>query len=1271
MEKGLYNPGDPGSRGSQRLQQFVSLRFVEYLPHLWSFIAKVTPGFWVSCCVTKMSMELLPNSVSWVVYLACLFIKVGLSTSLDLYIPSTQPVGSVIFNANLGPTWTCKLNRLMSSHSGSKLVSLDSTNCLVMVNQVLDCSMLVHNPFTIYFYAKTHHSHRPSIYTQIPLNIHIHGKNCKINRKQKQQSALEHLRSHQQQVEVVFHNVTLGSCFDKGEKLVSLSDILPETLHTCECVHGLGEEGRFVMVPSSGELSTASVACMDGIGWSMIGTSTCSCLHHTHHWTFHLHITAKPSTSHQLISIIGLTNRHGHRKRMKRDVSHLPPTFPQNIYVENVSENQGAGQIVRTITINEADTRSVRYSLLATRDGRSQNMFAIDPNSGQVTTTRMLDRETMAEHYFMVIATDTQNTRVNGQAVLKIIVDDVNDHAPQFEMETYSATVPESMQIGATIITVRASDEDTGKNSQIVYSIVNSEAANGMFSIDPRSGSVTTHKRLDRETQDFYSLDIQASDMGAIPNRETASAIINIQIEDDNDNYPQFSQSHYTVDVSEDLDSTGHPVIAEIKAIDADKGSNSEIRYSIIGGNSHDTFEIDQVSGKLVMKKNLDYERLSSYRLSIRAQDNGSPPKSNSTTVLVRVGDINDNTPRFLTTLFQEAVLENVDRGYTVMRIQAYDADSGSNSALLYTIKDGPKHLPFQIDRHTGVITTNERLDREVHHIFTFTVEVSDQGDPPKSAETTVVVTIRDINDNAPIFEPKAYSSIISEEAPPSTPVLTVTAKDADENENARVIYTITAGDTRGSFRITSQMGQGLITVEKTLNYKQQSRYILTVTAADPGGLVDTATVFINVSDANTYRPVFQGTPYQIQVDESTPVGHSIFKVLATDGDVGENARITYTMDENSVFQINPVTGDITVKSMLDREMTAGYAISVTAVDNGKPPKSDTTDIEIIVKDINDNDPKFIEGMYNGRITEDAVVGTSILTISATDEDQGLNGRIRYTFEGGENGGGDFILDPTLGILRTAKELDRERIDHYELRAFAVDRGVPERSTSVHINIQIEDVNDNSPQFESSQIRLEIMENSPIGSTVDVISATDPDVGIHAEVDYSIVGGVDADAFALTTRPGEPATITTLVEMDYESGKTDYTVIVRARSYHLFSDAILIIQVIDVNDNIPQLRDFLIIFNNFRNHFPTGDIGKVPAVDPDINDQLSFKFISGNMANILHLNEETGQIRIDSRLNSDVPTNGTLQVSVSGKDFSYILVAFCLHNLMLVFGWFT
>lgn len=936
------------------------------------------------------------------------------------------------------------------------------------------------------------------------------------------------------------------------------------------------------------------------------------------------------------------------RKRSKK--MNTPPSFPQTKYLAAVLEEQRAGLIVDTITANDPDSGDagvLTYSLASMKDGRSQMMFSMDSTSGHIVTVEPLDRESIPVHYFQVIARDRGRPMQSAMAMLTILVTDINDHSPKFEKLFYSTLVSESIGIGTTILTVRASDEDAENNAEIEYSISNPSEDNSVFRIDPALGSITTTKFLDREMKGSYLLDVLAVDRALPTERQSSSAKVEIILLDENDNKPIFESNLYTVEIPEDIDYTTSPIIGEISATDKDSDANGIIRYSIIGGNTKNTFVIDAISGHLSLTQPLDFELNPEYHLNIRAQDGGAPPKSNSVTAIVRVIDVNDNSPKFYTSAYQETVMESVSVGQTILKVQAYDSDSGQNGAITYEIHDTPAAMPIVVDASSGVILITGELDREREARYSFRVEARDHGSPSRTATASVDVVVRDVNDNAPVFNPKIYQELLSEESLPGSPVVTVSAQDADEDENGRIVYVIESGNIRGTFSIISQMGHGLILLTRALNFKEQNRFVLTVTASDSVHQ-DSATVYINITDANIHRPVFQGLPYVTRIDEDTPVGSGIFKVTAIDYDSGENARLTYTIEDNDAFQIVSRTGDIVLKTPLDREKIAGYTLTVTVSDNGRPSKSDTTDIEVIVVDVNDNAPVFLKPFYTGKVSEDSLVGTSVLSISASDEDIGLNGRIRYSFEGGNSGNGDFTLDPTLGIIRISKELDRERVSRYSLIAYGIDRGSPEKSTSVNIDVEVEDINDNSPQFETSNIILYIKENSPVGSVVGEIHAVDVDDGGNSAVEYSIVGGADAESFSLVTQHQESAVITTLIEVDYESEKKTYTVVVRARSFHLFSDAHVKIVVVDVNDNMPYMKDFTILFNNYKDSFPTESIGTLPAFDPDVSDKLKFMFISGNEAKLLHLDENTGNVRLDARLNSDVSTNATFLVSVTG-----------------------
>lgn len=158
----------------------------------------------------------------------------------------------------------------------------------------------------------------------------------------------------------------------------------------------------------------------------------------------------------------------------------------------------------------------------------------------------------------------------------------------------------------------------------------------------------------------------------------------------------------------------------------------------------------------------------------------------------------------------------------------------------------------------------------------------------------------------------------------------------------------------------------------------------MTVSATDSGGRKDHATVYINVTDANNNAPIFENTPYAVSVFEDAPVGATILVVLATDNDVGVNAQVTYSLDEETDFAINSQTGALTTIRPLDREIQSSYLLTVTAKDGGNPPLQDTTDIEISVGDINDNAPTFLQPSYSAAIPEDALVGTSVVQVCLT-----------------------------------------------------------------------------------------------------------------------------------------------------------------------------------------------------------------------------------------------------------------------------------------------
>ena len=1156
--------------------------------------------------------------------------------------------GTTIYNASL-PESGFKYSLSLASQNASYFVNIgiriNSDNGILYLSKPLKCVKLSRNPisFSIFAVRRNHFTCNEKVIT--PVSVYVHGQDCFVKHRRKS----DELSS----LNTISACVDLVSCYSRGQFVMKINRYLLPSLSCNTLLYSENSETKSAVNfhNDTWEIHLTAEQCLHLAELQGALFLSFQCLRGSKSFQLLLKLSSFETISNKKLE----DNYDSAKSRSRRAVN--VPRFQQQRYVRKVLEEQEPPLLIDTITAFDINGNNrLTYSLLATKDLRSQQMFSIDPISGEITTTQKLDRELIATHFLSVIATiDSSRPVKSASTQLVITVLDVNDHMPQFEKSTYSTSVSEYVGIGESVITVRATDDDTDDNGVVEYNFALDSNTEGIFSINSRTGSITTLRVLDREKQDFYRLLVTASDKALIAERQTSTATVEMYILDENDNRPYFDKSLYSIEVNEDIDYSNKPTIAEVAAFDLDIGLNGVIRYSISSGNELGTFAIDSESGQVMLVKSLDYEKYSSFQLTIRAQDSGNPPKSNTTVVNIKVLDINDNDPCFLLPLYQALITENIPKGTNVLKLQAYDSDSGLNGALLYTIINNQNYLPFTIGQSTGQLVTNGTIDREQKSRYFFKVEARDQGEVSRSVIVPVEINVRDVNDNAPVFAQAAYDATISEESALGSSVAIVSATDNDEAENGQFSYSIHSGNTLNAFNIHKQNGLGLITVARKLNYREQNTFALVIAATDHGGLNGYASVFVNITAANIHSPVFQGTPYFVRISEDLPVGGTVFRVSATDDDIGNNADIFYSItDNNESFLINAATGVIVTKQSLDRESVSSYVLTLVARDKGLPSKSDTAELVIVLNDVNDNPPVFLQPYYSGKISEDALVGTSVAAIFAIDVDQDQNGRVWYTFDNGNDGGGDFTIDGVQGTIRVARMLDREKTARYELVAFAVDKGDPELSTSVIITVDIDDVNDNAPQFDMGVLHLYVKENSPIGTCIGQISAVDPDSSDYAYIEYTLLEGFDWESFSMVASPNESATIYSEIELDYEGGRKEYVISVRARSFDLFSDVIVRIHVQDINDNVPTMKDFKIIFNNFENHFPTGFIGRIPAVDLDVNDTLRFKFLTGNQANILHLNETLGLLRLDSRLNSDVPTNATLLVSVSGELKVYI-----------------
>ena len=681
-----------------------------------------------------------------------------------------------------------------------------------------------------------------------------------------------------------------------------------------------------------------------------------------------------------------------HSIRAKRATKNNPPRFSTLKDQASVKEDVNVSTLIYTASATDTDrylAGKLGYSMTPMGSILSKDFFNIDPATGKIRTTALLDREKMAQHQFHVKAADHGNPPLQATMVLTIVVLDVNDHAPAFDKKVYLENISESEDIGSTVLAVRAYDSDAGQNKQIRYSIVSHSGISMVFTIDKVSGIIRVGDELDREKVPSYHLVVQAQDQGTPSLRATVDVYINLL--DENDCTPEFNQSFYHFYVAEN--SVKGTFVGRTNATDCDIGLNSKIRYSITSGNEDQAFEIGKNSGIIHVQGSLDYEITSQFSLRVLAEDFGKVSEYNEVWVDIEVTDVNDCLPEFSSNEYRFRVSEDRGTDSFVGTVRATDRDSNDNAQIEYFLRS--KNVPFKIGLTSGQIETNGKLDRETVPKYQLDVVAQDKGTPPLKKSVSVYIDIDDINDSPPSFEKLMYNATISENYRSRRPFLNVVAKDKDTIGHIK--YSIKE-EPYNCFAINSFGG-----LRKrrscSLNYKMKKTYHFKVEASD-GLQSSSVQVVVHVQDANDNAPEFTESRYTGQIYENDTAGTTVAKVKATDDDVGKNAEITYSiLGGSNVFKIDPVTGVIMNRVKLDRELEPKYNLKVAATDNGERKLSGLTRVDITVKDINDNVPQFGKSLYQVEIDENVHVGNLVKQIEATDEDEGANKQISYSLE--------------------------------------------------------------------------------------------------------------------------------------------------------------------------------------------------------------------------------------------------------------------------------
>ena len=873
--------------------------------------------------------------------------------------------------------------------------------------------------------------------------------------------------------------------------------------------------------------------------------------------------------------------------------------------------------------------------------GTDAASFSIDAATGQLLTKAALDYEKKNAYSVTITVSDGTLTDTITVTVNVTDLDDEvrSNNAPAFT-EGDSTTRPIAENTGSDVAIGSAVSAKDADNNTLAYFLSGDDAA--AFSIDSSSGQLRTSAALNYEAKSSYTVTVTVSD-GSL----TDTITVTISITDVNE-APVISDSgaDTTLSIAENT-AAGVNIGGTLSATDPDDGDTLE--YSL-GGTDAASFDIDSTSGQLRTKTALDYEKKTSYSVTITVSDGSL---TDTIAVTINVTDVDDNHAPVFTDgeSTTRAIDENTAADTNIgTPVAATDAN---NDTLTYTL-GGYNAASFDIDSETGHLKTKAWLDYERKNSYTVTITVSDGS---LTDSITVTINVNNVND-APAF---AIVSIVvagSESPPVTRSVAENTAAGenigtpvaAVDQENDTLTYTL-SGDDASSFSIDSETGQ--LKTKAALDYEKKTSYSVTITVSD-SSLTDTINVTINVTDVDdNHAPVFtDGESTTRSIAENTGSGMNIgTAVSATDAD---NDDLTYTLGGTDAgsFSINSTTGQLRTNAALNYEKKTSYSVTITVSDgNGG---TDTISVTINIIDVDENRaPVFTEGDSATRsIAENTGSGVNIGgAVSVTDAD---NDTLEYSLGGTD--AASFSIDSTSGQLRTKASLDYEMKTTYTVTITVSDGKLTD---TINVTINVTNMNEAPVITDSADTTLSIAENTAAGVNIGgTLSATDPDDG---DTLTWTIGGTDAASFGIDSETGQ---LKTKVALDYEK-KTSYSVTITVSDSSLTDTINVTINVTDVDDNrAPVFTDGESTTRVIdENTAADTNIGTPVAATDANNDTLTYT-LGGYNAASFDIDSETGHLKTKAWLDYERKNSYTVTITVSdGSLTDSITVTINVNNV--------
>ncbi|XP_030001915.1 protocadherin gamma-C5-like [Sphaeramia orbicularis] len=636
-------------------------------------------------------------------------------------------------------------------------------------------------------------------------------------------------------------------------------------------------------------------------------------------------------------------------------------------------------------------------------------------------------------------------------------------------------SIPEEMKPGSVVGNLV---KDLGLGLSEIFDRklrVASEAGKQYFTVDAGKGELVVNERIDREALCGQSASCVLP-LQVVIEDPLQLIRVEVEIQDINDNEPRFPSNDITLEIAE---STVLGVRFPLEsAIDPDVGSNSLKSYTLSKDECFN-IRVKEVAGgrkvpELVLAKLLDREKKAVHKLLLTAQDGGNPVRSGTSQITIKVIDSNDNVPVFEKSLYKASVPENSVEGTFIIQTKATDVDDGQNGEIEYSFGS---HTPdnilsiFSIDHSSGTISLKGKLDFEETANYEIDISAKDKGSPRMEGHCTVHIEVTDTNDNAPEIILTSPPKPVREDSPNGTVVALLSARDLDSGDNGKVILHI---PRKSPFSLKPSFSHNYVLVTSgRLDREHVSDYTIEIVATDSGSppLTSKKSIPVSITDVNDNPPVFTQPFYNVYLKENGVAGSILYSVSASDLDLGENAKISYSILDSKVqdvsvssyVYINSDNGSIYSMHSFDYEKLKVFQIQVQAKDQGSPSLSTNATVHVFILDQNDNAPAVIYpssaalgSLSHQRMPRSAKAGHLVTKVTAVDADSGHNAWISYKLAEATDAS-LFTVNLYTGEVRTKRAVSEQDDSSQRLLIEIKDDGEPVQSATVTVSILMED----------------------------------------------------------------------------------------------------------------------------------------------------------------------------------------------------------------------